>query len=222
MVADAQTRGRGRLGRTWHTTKGKGLAMSLLLRPRCEAGRLGLLPLVSGLALADGLERLGSRADLKWPNDLLMGDRKVAGILCESRGGDVGTVERAAVVGIGVNVSQEGRDFPPGLEANASSLALEGLASERETVAAEFLNAFEPLWTECVTVGPHSALARWRERASFWGRTVRIQTPSGVVSGVMRDLDPEGRLVVERPDGERVAILAGDLDPIAMSEPLDP
>jgi BirA family biotin operon repressor/biotin-[acetyl-CoA-carboxylase] ligase len=245
-VADTQTRGRGRMGRSWHMAAGKGLALSLLLRHGCDTRSLGVLPLLSGLALAVGFERLGLRAELKWPNDLLIHGRKVAGILCESRGteacvgeqaaaskgaaekhspggrAEAGADRRAAVVGIGVNVSQSSEDFLPTLRSTATSLALEGLAVEREAVAAEFINAFEPLWNECGALGADPLLARWRERASFWGQTVCVQTAAGELIGVARTLDHQGRLVVEQPSGERVSILAGDLDLAGMGESLNP
>jgi BirA family biotin operon repressor/biotin-[acetyl-CoA-carboxylase] ligase len=104
VIADVQTRGRGRAGRTWHTAPGKGLALSVLLHPGCDRSALTTAPLVAGLALARALDALGFQARLKWPNDLLAGTRKLSGILAESRrnaeGADI------VVMGVGVNVAQ--------------------------------------------------------------------------------------------------------------------
>lgn len=218
VVADVQSAGRGRAGRAWVTAPGKGLAMSVALHPGCERQQLALLPLVGGLALARGLERLDAHTDLKWPNDLLLGGRKVSGVLVESRSGAApGSVERV-VIGVGVNVSQTAADFPPELAGIATSLAMEGIAVSREEVAAAFLNALEPLWTLLQEGGREETLAAWKQRAAFWGRTLRVVTPSGVREGIARDLDPSGALVLEQPDGARVTIVAGDVESPAAAE----
>ncbi len=219
VVADAQTRGRGRSGRSWRTEPGRGLALSILLHPGCPAlecagGGRGAIPLAAGLALAHALEKLGVRADLKWPNDLLLGGRKVAGILCESRRSATAGETQAGdpvVIGVGVNVREERSDFPAALADVATSLAIEGCETSREEVAAEFLNALEPLWTELAEGDPGVVLEAWKERASFWGRSVRVRTPAGDVTGVARGLDPGGGLVIEC-DGATVTVLAGDLE----------
>lgn len=215
VVADVQTRGRGRAGRRWHLEPGKGLALSVLLPLGCDRGPLGVLPLGAGLALARGLARLDVAAELKWPNDLLVGGRKLSGILCERRGpschGDAGAGE-AAVIGVGVNVSERREDFPPEIRERATSLALEGFALDRETVAAEFLNALEPLWTALQEGGREEVLDAWRARASFWGAIVKVRTPAGEIRGVARTLDPEGGLVLRLDSGSETTVLAGDVE----------
>ena len=219
VVADVQTRGRGRSGRSWHTAPGRGLALSLVLHAGCTSresaqGGRGAIPLAAGLALARALERLGARAELKWPNDLLIRGRKVAGILCESRrsaplaeapGFD------AVVIGVGVNVAEERSDFTGPLADQATSLALEGCDAAREAVAAEFLNALEPLWAELEEGDRGAVIAAWQARASFWGMSVRVRTPGGDVTGVARGLDPGGGLLLDGASGP-VSVIAGDLE----------
>jgi BirA family transcriptional regulator, biotin operon repressor / biotin---[acetyl-CoA-carboxylase] ligase len=218
VVADAQTHGRGRAGRTWHTAPGLGLALSIALHPGCDRRQQGTLPLVAGLALAEGLEALGVRSRLKWPNDVLVGNRKLAGILCESRRMPLpgGALTDAVVLGVGVNVAQRAEDFPQELSERArlapTSLALEGYAATREAVAAAFLNALEPLWTAHAEGGREQVLDRWRARADFWGRPVTVRTPTGAVSGTARALDADGGLVVKLAGGGETTVLAGDLD----------
>ena len=209
VVADAQTRGRGRAGHRWHTAPGKGLALSVLLHPGCDRDALATAPLVAGLALVRGLDALGFAARLKWPNDLLAGTRKLSGILAESRRNAEGT--DIIVLGAGVNVSQTADDFPPELRGLATSLALEGRRVPREAVAAAFLNALEPLWDEHQEGDHNQVLEAWRAQASFWGRTVTVRTPSGVVEGVARDLDPSGGLIVEA-GGARTIVFAGEVE----------
>lgn len=213
VVADVQTKGRGRQGRTWHTASGQGLALSLLLHPGCDAqggAGYGTAPLVAGLALARGLDALGLTARLKWPNDLVVGTRKLSGILVESRRTAEGT--DLVVMGVGVNVSQAEEDFPPELRGLATSLAIEGRNARREAVAAAFLNALEPLWDEHQEGDRSRVLDAWRAEAAFWGRPVSVSAPSGRVEGTARDLDERGGLVIQPADGPPVTVYAGDLE----------
>ena len=209
VIADHQTRGRGRSGRVWLDTPGAGLAMSLLLHPGCDAGAFATAPLVAGLALARALDGLGVDAELKWPNDLLLGGRKLAGMLCESRRRAEGT--QAFVLGVGVNVAQRVEDFPPELREEATSLALAGHELARETVAAAFLNALEPLWDEHQEGDAHAALEAWRARARFWGKPVAVRAPQGWIHGDAIALADDGALVVRTAAGEDVRVLAGDV-----------
>ena len=127
------------------------------------------------------------------------------------------TVKHAVVIGVGVNVGEARADLAGPLADSATSLAIEGAAATREQVAAEFLNAFEPLWGELEEGDPAAVLAAWRERATFWGRAVRVRTPAGDVSGVATGLDPGGGLVIER-SGETVTVVAGDLELASVRE----
>ena len=219
IVADAQLRGRGRAGRAWHTTPGQGLALSLALR-RAPGVPVGLLPLASGLALARALDGLGAGSLLKWPNDLLIGSRKVAGILAEARGAE------GLVVGFGVNVTQREEDFPPELAHSdrpaPTSLAMEGVVARREHVTAALFNELEPLWTELGERGGDPLLRAWTERASFWGEPVAVRREEGARTGIARGLDPSGGLILELPDGRRVTVVAGDVDPLSAPQTTPP
>lgn len=205
IVTDAQTAGRGRAGRTWHTAPGRGLAMSVLLTgvPR---DRGPTLPLAAGLALVRALAGLGAGAELKWPNDTLLDGRKVAGLLCESRAAS-GTL--AIVIGAGVNVGHTADELPPDLRESATSLAIAGSPRTREEVAAGFLNVLEPLLDP--PASPAEVVRAWRERAHFWGRPVTVRTATGAVTGIARDLDASGALVLETASGP-ATVHAGDLD----------
>jgi BirA family biotin operon repressor/biotin-[acetyl-CoA-carboxylase] ligase len=213
VVSDAQTRGRGRAGRAWHATPGRALVLSIALETEVALGAPGVLPLAAGLALTDALDALGARVRLKWPNDVLAGSKKLAGILCESRrrraqdergGGD------AIVVGVGVNVSDRPDDLPAGIP--ATSLAIEGVVVARESVAAGFLNAFEPLWTALLDRRAGAVIERWTRRADFWGESVTVRGASGSLSGIARALDPDGGLVIRQGSGIDTTVLAGDLE----------
>lgn len=209
VVADVQAHGRGRQGRSWHSAPGKGLALSLLLRPGCDRAALATAPLVAGLGLARALETLGIDVRLKWPNDLLVGGRKISGVLVESRR-DVDGAD-LVVMGVGVNVAERAEDFPPPLRKSATSLTLQGVAATREQVAAAFLNTLEPLWDQHQEGDPARTLEAWRTHAEFWGRPVTVTTSTGQVSGVARDLDSRGGLVIEPEGGAPITVYAGDL-----------
>lgn len=210
VVADEQTLGRGRAGRTWTHAPGKGLALSLALHPGCDVRQAGLVPLAAGLALARAVTALGGSPRLKWPNDVLLGSRKLAGVLCEMRNLPAGPV---VIVGVGVNVSHAEADFAPELRPIATSLALAGVACTVEDVAAEFLNAFEPLWAELQEGDRRVVLEGWRAAAAFWGEPVTARTPAGDVHGVAQRLDDDGGLVLRLESGAETTVLAGDVVP---------
>ncbi len=209
VIADVQTHGRGRQGRNWHTPDDAGLALSMALHPGCDAQALAAVPLAVGLAVARGVASLGAKPALKWPNDVLLGGRKVSGILCEAKRTPLG--EDVIIIGIGVNVQQSGDDFPEDVRSIATSLRIAGIDTDRESVAAVTLNAFEPLWVELEEAGAAGVLAAWQSHATFWGDALTVRTPGGEVSGVARELSAEGGLVLELDNGERTTVLAGDV-----------
>ncbi|MGQ9754158.1 MAG: biotin--[acetyl-CoA-carboxylase] ligase [Thermaceae bacterium] len=192
VLAEVQTKGRGRRGRAWLSEGGQSLTFSLLLRPNLPLSDLGLLPLLSGVALAEAVGVGG----LKWPNDLLSPDgRKMAGILLEA---EVQGEEVAfALLGVGINVLSA----PPG----AAALSEWGLKSRRE-VLERFLERFFALYPPLLS-DPEALLERWRERNLTLGRRVRVETLKGPVEGVAEDVLPDGSLLV---GGVKVG--AGDVE----------
>jgi BirA family biotin operon repressor/biotin-[acetyl-CoA-carboxylase] ligase len=198
--ADEQRAGRGRGDHAWHSAAGEGLYASVLLRPQFPVLRLPLLPLVAGLAAADAIRAVtGLAADLRWPNDLLIGPRKAGGILVEAKteGGGVAF----AVVGIGINVHQ--RSFARDLATPATSLDLEAerrvsrqdlLVSLLKSLEQETLGLLDPLVGETIL--------RRVEAASTWvrGRRVEVHGPQAC-TGVTAGLDGNGFLLVQAADG---------------------
>lgn len=210
LVADSQTAGRGRLGRSWLTPPGSALAVSVLLRPAVDAaGRLGWLPLLTGLAVLDGLDALASgvAASVKWPNDVLLrtagGERKVAGVLVQAVAGSApGT---AVVVGIGVNVTTPADALPE----TATSLLAAGAEVDRERLLEVLLDRLRARYARWVDGEvPQDEL---RARCSTLGRDVVVGRPGGELAGRAVDVDGTGRLVVRGSDGTEVAVDAGDV-----------
>jgi BirA family biotin operon repressor/biotin-[acetyl-CoA-carboxylase] ligase len=211
VVADAQTGGRGRLGRTWHSPAGQNLYLSLLLRPTMPPWMVPPLTLLVGAALAETLAGLGTAPRLKWPNDVLLptpaGPRKVAGILTEMA--SERDRVRHVVVGVGLNVNVEA--FPTELAERATSLRLAtGQPFDRGALLAAFLDALEPAYDEFLIAGPRAAITRWRRHADL-GRRCRIERDGAVIEGVTVDVDDEGTLHVRDDAGRVHRVLSGEL-----------
>ncbi|HVE62557.1 MAG TPA: biotin--[acetyl-CoA-carboxylase] ligase [Mycobacteriales bacterium] len=213
VVAESQSGGRGRLGREWLSPPRAGLTLSMLLRPAVPTDRWPWLPLLVGAAAARAVaQRSGLEVRLKWPNDLVIADRKVAGLLVEGVG-------EAVVVGIGLNVSTRRDELP---RADATSLALElgtGEAADRAPLLLAILRAIGPDYLDWVAAdgAADSVASRYRATCSSIGRTVVISLPSGEeVSGEAVDIDGHGRLVVRGPDGVLSSYSAGDVTHAAL------
>lgn len=206
VVARSQTEGRGRHGRTWHSPKG-GLYMSALVRPPIDPGTLGLVPLWTGLAVVRALEHFDVAAQVSWPNDVLIGPDKVAGVLSESAtaGPDVDHV----VLGVGVNVNTEALpdDIP------WTSLEIQrGSPVDLTAVEEALLDALQTAYAGFLD-DPTGFLGEYRDRCRTLGRRVGVRTAAGNVRGRATGIDEQGELVVETADGP-VRVRAGDVEEV--------
>jgi BirA family transcriptional regulator, biotin operon repressor / biotin---[acetyl-CoA-carboxylase] ligase len=223
LVAEEQTAGRGRLGRSWVSPPGASLMFSVLLRPQAiPLARRGWLPLLAGVATATAVRALtGLDARLKWPNDVLVGDRKLAGILTESTGTDPTAVQPGnnvadtVVIGIGINVSTTPEELPLGPGGlPATSLLAEGIPVERDVLLVEVLRALGQ-WLKTYSRSPDpqesGLLGQYQRMSATIGRGVRVELPGGVtLSGLATGIDTQGQLLVEA-DGNTYPIAAGDV-----------
>lgn len=201
IVADHQTAGRGRLDRTWEAPAGSGLVMSALVRPEeLESTLWPWIPLMAGVATAEALARLGLVAQLKWPNDVEIHGRKLAGILVERIETPDGP---AAVIGIGLNVAMSADQLPI---PTATSLILEGIEVDRGAVLAVVLEALGRCY-DMLLADAGAVRAAYLAACSTVGSPVRVSLPDGsTLDGDATDVDEDGRLVVGgRP------ITAGDV-----------
>ena len=209
VVADEQTAGRGRLQRTWSSPKGAGLYFSILLRPALLPKRWTLITFVAALATGDALrEAAAVQTDIKWPNDLLAGERKICGILAEAIETPTG---RAVVVGIGVNLTDDA--FPQDLINVATSVANESdRKPERETILKSLLSALSR-WYSLLheTDGAEKIVAAWTSRSSYAsGRMVQVTNGDEVLQGITRGVENDGALRLETTRGIEL-IRAGDV-----------
>ncbi|PLX42932.1 MAG: biotin--[acetyl-CoA-carboxylase] ligase [Deltaproteobacteria bacterium] len=211
VVADHQLSGRGRLGRSWHDDLGESLMMSLLLRPKVELSRAPLLTFVAAVALAETLANWvdEKRLEIKWPNDLLIGGRKISGILLESR--IEATRLDFVVLGMGVNVRGSTDNFPDEIKASATTLEAEGGEGvSRLELLAGFLERFEELYLSFCNEGFGPIKERWDRWFKMVGEEVRVTGGGNVITGVVRELSGAGALILEN-EGELLPVHAGEL-----------
>jgi BirA family biotin operon repressor/biotin-[acetyl-CoA-carboxylase] ligase len=216
VVANQQTAGRGRHGRNWVSEAGSGLYFSVVFRPRLDPKYLPLLTLMTGIAVHDTLQELALKPDIKWVNDILVNEKKIAGILAEATETPTGL---AVIVGIGINVTSA--NFPEEIADIATSIKVETTQtvtfSELEHSLVQFLGYFYDILT--AEDGPASILNEWRKRSSYFsGKSVRITLENGSFDGVTGGLEPTGALRVRTADGEIKIVNAGDVQRLRASE----
>jgi len=207
VVADTQTAGRGRSGRAWITPPGAAIAMSIILRPRVTSAYTTQIALLGGLAAREGIFRVtGLPAQIKWPNDVLVRGKKVAGVLAEAAFD--GEQVEYAVLGIGVNVNA---GPPPDLrlEYPAAPLAAEaGTALERDSVMTAILSALNDHYPQ---LGTPALAAAWSEHLAMRGQTVQVIGVAETIVGRLEGVTGEGALVIRLASGKMRTILAGDV-----------
>lgn len=207
VVAEGQRGGRGRLGRRWVSPKGKGIYCSVLLRPPLALSEVPRLTLMAAVAVARAIRQVtGIRAEIKWPNDVMVGSRKVAGILTELTA-ELNRVN-VCIVGIGINVNTPRRLLP----AHATSLAEEGGAKvSRVELARALLTQMDRLYEGFLARGMEPILEEWRGFAGFLGRRIRVEVQGRRVDGQAVDVDASGALLVRTDTGLVESCSAGDV-----------
>jgi BirA family transcriptional regulator, biotin operon repressor / biotin---[acetyl-CoA-carboxylase] ligase len=208
LVADEQTAGRGRRGRQWHAPSGHAILCSLILRPSLPPEDLFALTAAIGVGLCDGIERAtGLRPQIKWPNDLLLGGGKLAGLLAESRFAGMGLAH--VVVGFGLNVTMRAEDLPPtSSAAPPASLAIAlGHAPDRLAVLAALLGAIDDAYERLWRGEADAVWADWRSRLAGVGEMVRVETETGPLIGTFADVARDGALLLATEAGtERIVV----------------
>jgi BirA family biotin operon repressor/biotin-[acetyl-CoA-carboxylase] ligase len=209
IIAIEQTRGKGRLGRKWLSPKG-GLWFSLLLRPKLPPTELHKLTLLFGLAVVKSLGRLGLDPCLRWPNDVLIGGKKVSGILMEVSA----EPERInyVLVGIGVNVNFSTPLLGGDLSARSTTLMdVLGRKVDRAQLLATILEESERLYDEALSNGFEGIIRAWKERSCTIGSRVTVTSSGKPIRGVAEDLDQNGFVVIRLTDGCLISVSSGDV-----------
>ena len=210
IIADHQTGGRGRRGRSFHSPAGSGIYMSVILRPRCAPTELMHLTCAAAVAMCDALEQAaGIRPGIKWTNDLVCGKRKIAGILTEL-GFAGGSVDHA-VIGIGINCCQAEHDFPEDIRSIAGSLAsVTGREIDRARVAAAMMDALYRMDGKLLTEKPE-ILRRYRADCITLGQEISLVRGEEVRYGTALDIDEDGALLVRFVDGHNEIVTSGEV-----------
>ena len=210
-IAEGQVSGRGRMGREWFSPEGRGIWMSVLLRPPMAPREALLLSLLAATATAEAVEAVaGVRALTKWPNDIVSSRRlrKMGGVLVEMAAEPDGI--RWAVVGVGLNVNVAEGEFPPELRGKATSVAAEsGREADRLAILRELLRRLDECYDLLLRGRGEEALERWRAREATIGRTVEVETEGGVVRGRALGATREGALLLATEGGREEVVWSG-------------
>lgn len=212
VLAETQTAGRGRDGRSWVSPPDVNLYFTLLIVPPPKG--LRPLPFVTPLAVALAIEEVALthnarlRVDLKWPNDLLIGEKKVGGVLIEM--GTNAEGETVALIGVGVNVNIDVAAYPEIADIAVSVKDAIGFELPRELILAAFCNHFEALYEDAVA-GDDVPFYSWKDRLVTLGRDVTATGGGGVVRGRAVDVAEDGALLIQQPNGKKVRVDAGDV-----------
>ncbi|HOW35248.1 MAG TPA: biotin--[acetyl-CoA-carboxylase] ligase [Candidatus Omnitrophota bacterium] len=207
VLAEGQSRGRGRLGRNWSSPKGKGIYLSIILRPLSSPSEVSRLTLLTAVAVSEAIKQVtGVSALIKWPNDLLVDDKKIAGILTELNA-EVDRV-KFVVIGIGINVNTR----PDALPEGATSLRgiLQGPVSRVE-LTKEILRQVERRYGELNKHGFAAIAQCWKGLSVTLNKRIKITDPGGMIEGVAVDIDKDGGLLIRKDSGVVVKKTAGDV-----------
>ncbi len=202
VVAETQTAGRGRLGREWLSEPGQGLLFSFLARPALPPEVMVTLPLVAGCAVTMALRDQGFEAGLKWPNDVLIGERKVCGILCEAQTSSKGI--EGIVVGVGINVGA----VPEAVAYRAIGL---DHRLDRMELLAQILKCFEGLYQRWTKGGLTALRAELDALDAKVGKTIKVRLSDEPTEGIARGIRDDGALLLEHPNGEVEALFCGEI-----------
>lgn len=209
VVAETQSAGKGRLQRKWHSPYAKNVYMSVVLRPTLHPSRVYPLTFISSLAVYDVLADLGVTPRLKWPNDVLVGTKKICGTLIELST-EADSV-RFVIVGIGFNVNMTKAEMDPEIKDKATSLLMETKNSfERARICGMLLGALERYYEILKTDGVDEICRLWEERAQTKGTYMEITQMNNVYKGISRGIDRDGAILLEE-DGRITRVIAGDV-----------
>ena len=212
VIAEQQSKGRGRKSRTWDSPFNKGLWFSLILRPDLPASRAGLVPYLAGVSLVEAVENFtGLKPFVKWPNDLLLNSKKFCGILSEVEF-ENGKI-KFIILGIGININHKMNEFPEEFRAQATSLRIESESQiDRVDFLAEILLRLEENLNNMKESGFHNILKKWKKKCPQFEKEVVIVQDDKQYRGTFEELDDAGCLLLRTNNGELKKIVAGDVN----------
>lgn len=211
LIAQEQTKGRGRLGRSFHSPEGLGIYLSVILRPNCKADKLMHLTCAAAVAMCNAVEQLcGIRPGVKWINDLVLEGKKLGGILTELSIDPKTGLAEYAIIGIGINCLHKKEDFPEPLQSIATSLFMAGLDTEPELLAAAMITALVQMDRSLLT-NQAAIMAQYRRDCITIGKDIAVHRADTVKPGKALDVDRDGALIVAFSDGTVGAVNSGEV-----------
>ncbi len=210
VVAEEQLGGRGRISRGWVSPYGKGIWFSIILRPPFSPMEAPKCTLMAAVALIKAFRYLGLQtAGIKWPNDILVEGRKLVGILTEMSA----SMEQIdyIVLGMGVNISTSDEDMPKDMQGIVTSFQGEGVYDDRRYIFATILKYLEEQYDKVIAEGFSSTLQEWKELNIVLGEEVQVRGLDSTYNGIAEDIDEDGNLIVQLPDGTKTRVIAGDV-----------
>ena len=222
IVANYQTKGRGRHGKKWVAPRGKTLLFTIVLTELQRFRHLSLLTFAGALGVADGITHIFPefKPTIRWPNDILIRGKKTAGVLLETSTRSKKDKKPGAVLGIGINVNQSQKDFPKEFAENVASLFMfSGRRILRLNVLVSVLEHFEKYYLALEQGQEKRFWSRLRKLSSTLGKGVRIHTPAGkIITGTAIDIDEDGGLLVRLDDGRTTKFCDGDVEEVEWIE----
>ncbi len=213
VVAEIQTEGRGRLGKKWKSESEKGIWMSIVLKPKIHPEKLQTVTLAAAVSVANTIKNLyGITVGIKWPNDILIDNKKVCGILTEMN--CEADMINFVVVGIGINVNQDKRDFPKEIKNIATSIKMNRSENDyinRSEIIKRILLEFEGLYNKVVLGDSDYIISEWKKYPYMIGKKITAEIDGKMVCGTAKDISADGRLVLECPNGEVKYISSGEI-----------
>jgi len=212
VLSESQEKGRGRLGRQWFSPRSLNLYLSVILRPRIPPHQAPLITLMAAVATADAIRKFSGLVPLiKWPNDILLRHRKVAGLLNEIHS----EMDRVhfVILGVGVNLNMDEKKFSKEIRSIATSLKIEmGQTVSRKDFLQSLLLELERWYSIFLEEGGGVVLKAWKDRADIRGRRVKVTSFGETVVGTAIDVDSDGALILETEDGKQTRVMAGDIE----------
>jgi BirA family biotin operon repressor/biotin-[acetyl-CoA-carboxylase] ligase len=211
VVAEQQTAGRGRLSRKWHSPKGTGIWMSIILRPAIPTQNAPQLTLLAAVSVAQAIEAAGINVSIKWPNDILINGKKAVGILTELQA-EADKIN-AVIIGIGINVNQKKEDFAEEIQSLATSLAIEkGKRLTRAELMQSIFSHMEKLYEEYLANGFHVVKLLWESYAVSIGKQITARTVTQTLTGIAKGITEDGVLMLEDDRGNIHYIHSADIE----------
>lgn len=210
IISEKQTNAKGRSGKPWESPLG-GVWLSIIINPYVDQSKLPIITLATGLAVERTFERLGiTNAEIKWPNDILINDKKVCGVLTEAIA-KFNSIEHV-IVGVGIDVNLDVNELPKDLQEGTTSLNLEtGEEIDENLIIKIFLEEFEKICETFINEDYDTILKEWRKHSYTIGKNVEIREPFGkTYEGYVVGIDKHGVLIIEKPDGELKKVISGE------------